>query len=120
MEIQGIAWSGTKTTEFDATSRFFGDTMCLSAGHEEPDFVAFRLPNGDKVFGPPDLTHKHFTTGPVAGFLVEDVEKARDELENAGISSVGPVHCCDGSSAWSQFVGPDGNIYEATRGGSRT
>jgi len=67
-----------------------------------------------------DRTHEHFTTGPVAGFLVEDVEGARAELEKAGISFIGPVHRYDEHSAWSHFVGPDGNVYEITRDGSRT
>ena len=122
MEIQGIAWLGTRTTEFKATARFFGETMGLPAEHEEPDFAVFRLPNGDKVevFGPSDRAHEHFTTGPVAGFLVEDVKGARAELEEAGISFIGPVHHYDESSAWSHFVGPDGNVYELTRDGSRT
>ncbi len=122
MKIRGIAWLGTRTTEFEATARFFGETMGLPAEHEEPDFAVFRLPNGDKVevFGPSDRAHEHFTTGPVAGFLVEDVEGARAELEEAGISFIGPVHHYDESSAWSHFVGPDGNVYELTRDGSRT
>ncbi|CAA9455106.1 MAG: hypothetical protein AVDCRST_MAG01-01-5088 [uncultured Rubrobacteraceae bacterium] len=122
MEIQGIAWLGTRTTEFEATSRFFGKTLGLPAEHEEPDFAVFRLPNGDKVevFRPSDLAHEHFTTGPVAGFLVEDVKEARAELENAGISFIGPVHRYDKNSAWSHFVGPDGNVYEITRDDSRT
>ena len=122
MEIQGIAWLGTRTTEFKATSRLFGETLGLRAEHEEPDFAVFRLPNGDKVevFGPSELAHEHFTTGPVAGFLVEDVEKARAELETAGISFIGPVHRSDAHSAWSHFVGPDGNVYELTRDGSRS
>jgi hypothetical protein len=39
------------------------------------------LPDGDKVevFGPSDRVHEPFTTGPVAGFLVEDAEEARAE-----------------------------------------
>ena len=122
MEIQGIAWLGTRTTEFEATARFFGETMGMPTEHEEPDFAVFRLPNGDKVevFGPSDRTHELFTTGPVAGFLEEDVEGARAELEEAGISFIGPVHHHDERSAWSHFVGPDGNVYELTRDDSRT
>ncbi len=122
MEIQGIAWLGTRTTEFDATSGFFGETLGLPTEHEEPDFSVFRLPNGDKVevFGPSDRDHEHFTSGPVAGFLVEDVEKARREMESAGISFIGPEHHYDESGAWSHFVGPDGNVYELTRDGSHT
>ena len=122
MEIQGIGWLGTRTEEFEATARFFGETMGLPAEHEEPDFAVFRLPNGGKVevFGPSDRTHEHFATGPVAGFLVEDVQEARAELEKAGISFIGPVHHYDEHNASSHFVGPDGNVYELTRDDSQT
>ena len=119
MQVKGLAWLGTRTQEFEAATRFFGETLGLSAEHEEPDFALFRLPDGARVevFGPGDRDHEHFTTGPVAGFLVDDVEEARAELERAGISFIGPVYHYDANSAWSHFIGPDGNVYEITRDG---
>ncbi len=122
MKAKGLAWLGTRTPEVEATTRFFGGPLGLHAKHTEPDFAVFRLPNGGKVevFGPGDRDHEHFTTGPVAGFLVDDVEEARAELESARISFIGPAHPYDQNSAWSHLVGPDGNVYEITRDGSRT
>ena len=122
MKAKRLAWLGTRTPEFEATTRFFGGPLGLHAEHTEPDFAVFRLPNGGKVevVGPGDRDHEHFTTGPVAGFLVDDVEEARAELESAGISFIGPAHPYDQDSAWSHLVGPDGNVYEITRDGSRT
>ncbi len=113
---KGIAWLGTRTSEFEDTARFFKDTLGLQAEHEEPDFAVFGLPNGDKVevFGPGDREHEHFDTGPVAGFLVDDVEEARSSLEADGISFIGPVHAAEDGGSWSHFVGPDGNVYELT------
>ena len=94
--------------------------MGRPAEHEEPDFAVFRWPKGDKVevFGPSDRVHGHFTTGPVAGFLVEGVEETRAEPEKAGISFIGPVHRYDEPDASSHFVGLDGNVYKITRDGS--
>ena len=119
MKAKGLVWLGTRTQNFDDTARFFRDTLGLRAEHEEPDFVVFGLPDGAKVevFGPGDPGHEHFATGPVAGFLVDDVEVARAELEGAGIRFIGPVHHHGEEGAWSDFVGPDGNVYEITRGG---
>ena len=116
MKANGLVWLGTRTHNFDDTVRFFGDTLGLQAVHEEPDFAVFRLPNGDKVevFGPGDGEHEHFDTGPVAGFLVDDVKAARVDLESAGISSIGPVYEADDGGSWSHFRGPDGNVYEIT------
>ena len=116
MKIRGLARLGTRTREFEDTTRFFRDTLGLRVEHEESDFVIFRLLNGDtvEVFGPSERDHKHFRTGPVVGFLVDDVEVARARLEAAGISFIGPVHRSEDGSTWSHFVGPDRNIYELT------
>lgn len=116
MKPKALSWMGTRTDKFEATSSFFRDTLGLDTAHEEPDFAVYRLPNGDavEVFGPSDRTHQHFETGPVVGFLVDDVEQARSELEAAGVSFIGPVHTADDGGSWSHFRGPDGNVYELT------
>ena len=116
MKAKGLVWLGTRTRKFDDTVRFVGDTLGLRMEHEEPDFAVFRLPNGDKVevFGPGDRDHEHFITGPVVGFLVDDVREARKDLEGAGITFIGPVHEADDGGSWSHFTGPDSNVYELT------
>jgi catechol 2,3-dioxygenase-like lactoylglutathione lyase family enzyme len=116
MRAKGLVWLGTRTRNFDDTVRFFRDTLGLRAVHEVPDFTVLLLPNGDKVevFGPGDKGHEHFDAGPVAGFLVDDVAEAREDLESAGIEFIGPVHEADDGGSWSHFRGPDGNVYEIT------
>jgi hypothetical protein len=55
----------------------------------------FILHGGGKieVGGPHVADWQHFTTGPVAGFLVDDVVAATEELRNAGIAILaGAVH----------------------------
>ena len=116
MRARGLAWLGIRTARFEEMARFFGDTLGLQLAHEEPDFLVFGLPNGDKVevFGPGDRDHEHFETGPVVGFLVDVIEEARARLEAAGITFIGPVHGSEEGGSWSHFVGPDGNVYELT------
>ncbi len=121
MKARGLTWLGTRTRRFDETAEFFGETLGLKKEHEEPDFVVFKMPNGDtvEVFGPGDRDHEHFTTGPVVGLLVDDVAEARAELEEAGISFLGPVHTSGDGASWSHFTGPDGHVYELTHPGPR-
>ncbi|HZA85533.1 MAG TPA: VOC family protein, partial [Acidimicrobiales bacterium] len=57
--------------------------------------------------------HRHFTTGPVVGFAVDDIESARAELEASGIDVLGPIQR-GGGLAWLHFRGADGNIWELT------
>ena len=50
----------------------------------------------------------------VAGFLVDNVEQARQELLSAGIELIGPLVKAEEGYAWQHFRAPDGNVYELT------
>jgi catechol 2,3-dioxygenase-like lactoylglutathione lyase family enzyme len=116
VKAKGLVWLGTRTRKFDDMVGFVGGALGLTTVHEEPDFAVFRLPNGEsvEVFGPGDREHEHFDTGPVVGFLVDNVVEARADLEATGITFIGPVHEADDGGSWSHFTGPDGNVYEIT------
>jgi predicted enzyme related to lactoylglutathione lyase len=92
--VKGLVWVGSRTEHYGQMVRFYRDALGLPLEHEEGEFALFRLPDGSKaeVFGPSDTEHTHFTTGPVVGFLVDDVESARGSLEAQGIEFIGPVH----------------------------
>lgn len=115
MELTGLKWFGTRTEKFEETVSFFRDVMKLKVIEKGESFAWFRFPNGDEVeiFGIDEPDHTHFTTGPVIGFGVTDIEGARRELEAAGIKFVGTIHREQGGR-WSHFYGPDGNVYEIT------
>ena len=112
MRILGVSWIGIRSERFEEMLLFFRG-LGLTPQIEEPDFAMFRLPDGDQIeiFGPTIESHAHFSTGPVAGFLVDNVEGVRAELEAAGADLIGPVQT-DGANAWQHFRGPDGNVYE--------
>src|SRR5919107_1602823 len=87
VEIIKLAWVGTRTENFRPTADFFRDVLGLqSAADPLPGFQVLKLPDGSKVevFGADSDVNRHFTTGPVAGFLVEDVDGAAAELRAAG------------------------------------
>ena len=115
MNIKGLAWLGTRTLEFDAMRNLFQNIMGLKLAHEEPGFIVWELPNGDKVelFGDESEYNKFFTN-PVAGFLVEDIDSARAELEAQGIEFIGSTEKAEDGNAWAHFRAPDGFIYELT------
>jgi predicted enzyme related to lactoylglutathione lyase len=113
MEIKRLSWLGVRTDRFEEMTSFLEGTLGLRKEIAEPGRAMFRLPIGDPVdvFDASDERYQHFTTGPVVGFLVDDVEAAAAELEAAGGELVGPVHRGDGF-AWAHFRAPDGNLYE--------
>jgi len=73
------------------------------------------VPSRVEIFGPSDTEHRHLATGPVAGFVVDDMEAARAELEKAGAEFIGLVHGDPGVDEWAHFRAPDGTVYEITR-----
>jgi catechol 2,3-dioxygenase-like lactoylglutathione lyase family enzyme len=115
MQVKGLAWMGTRTTQYDAMVQLFRDGLGLQLAHEDPDFAGLMLPNGDKVevFGPSDQEHTHFDAGPVVGFLVDDVAAACAQLETTGlVEMIGSLQSWPGGTAWQHFRAPDGNVYE--------
>ena len=114
--VKGLAWLGTRTDNYEELVSFWRDVLGMRLSHADAAMSVLELPDGSKVevFGPRDDEHDFFTTGPVAGFLVEDVERARSYLEERGVGFIGPIHR-EGAMAWSHFRGPDGNVYEITQ-----
>jgi hypothetical protein len=69
-----------------------GRVLGIRFSHRDEGFWVFQSPDGSKVevFGPLS-DNAHFTTGPVPGLLVDDVEAATEELRSAGIPISGPT-----------------------------
>jgi catechol 2,3-dioxygenase-like lactoylglutathione lyase family enzyme len=117
MRIIKLAWVGTRTENYQATADFFRDALGLRPDLDLPGFRVLKLPDGSKVevFGPDSDINRHFTTGPVAGFLVDDLQAATDELRTQGVEILLLTENDGSGNAWVHFRAPDGNIYEFTQ-----
>lgn len=118
MNIERIGWLGVRTESAKAMAVFLSKTLGLRLEHSDSDQWIFVLPGGGKVevFSTAAPDKEHFSTGPVAGFVVDDVEAATAELRRVGVPILsGPIHGGD-DSAWVHFRAPDGNVYELTQG----
>ena len=117
MNVLKLAWVGTRTDRAEETAAFFGDTLGLRREPDVQEFWLFTLPDGSKVevFGADSRFNPHFTTGPVAGFLVDDVNATTEELRAAGVEILhGPTVDEESGNAWVHVRAPDGNVYEFT------
>jgi catechol 2,3-dioxygenase-like lactoylglutathione lyase family enzyme len=116
VKIIKLAWLGTRTENFEPTVDFFRDVLGLQSELDLPGFRVLKLPDGSKVevFGPDSDINRHFTTGPVAGFLVDDVSAAASELRSNRIEIL-LTEQDESGNAWVHFRAPDGNIYEFTQ-----
>jgi len=117
VEVRNIRWIGVPTTNYDAMLVFVRDTMGLRLNFQEATTAEFGTVEGDQVqvLAPGDPYFELFTAeahGPVPLFEVDDVGRARAELEAAGIEIVGRPDR-DRHWEWIVFRAPDGNLYEA-------
>jgi predicted enzyme related to lactoylglutathione lyase len=117
MRVTSIGWAGTRTDAYSDMVDFLTTVLGLTLERQEPDLAVLDLPSGDKfeVFGLSDRDHQHFTTGPVVGFVVEDLPAAVAELEQAGVELLGG-HVDERGAGWRHFRAPDGNVYELSTG----
>jgi catechol 2,3-dioxygenase-like lactoylglutathione lyase family enzyme len=133
MQVRRLSWVGTRTTNFDQTKAFFGAVLGLNLVTEAPGFAMFQLPGGEhdyvEVFASDDPDAAYMTTGPVPGFLVDDVVTARTELEAEGFEMVEPLRWMVdvdpdlveatprlADYGWFAFRGPDGHVYNVMQG----
>ena len=117
MEIIKLCWVGTRTDNAEPTVVFFRDVLGLRPEPLGEDFWMAKLPDGGKVeiFGPRTDHNRHFDSGPVAGFLVDNVPAATEELRAAGVEILLEPEVDQWGNAWVHFRAPDGNIYEFTQ-----
>jgi len=117
VQVKRVAWLGTRTEKFDETTAFFRDVLGIPVFHEEPGFAMLQLPGADRdfveVFAPDNPNGAVYTTGPVVGLLVDDIEQARAELDAAGVELIGPIEWLQSMDGygWFHVRGPDGNVY---------
>lgn len=115
MKLRDIVWMGVQTDRFDEMAAFMRGLAGAEPAMTEPGFALWALPSGDliELFAPG--SKPSFREAPVVGFLVDDLEASRRDLEAAGgevVSSYGPNE--DGYATY-HFRAPDGNVYEIVR-----
>jgi hypothetical protein len=121
MKVKGISWIGVGTDSVAAMRSFAIDALGMQvAGQDREDLVVLAIDGGAKLelFGPDsaDASPWLFEANPVvAGFLVDDIEAARDELaRTSGVELLGELQVRPDGYAWQHFRAPDGHVYELT------
>jgi predicted enzyme related to lactoylglutathione lyase len=115
MQVHGVTWVGTRTERWSETVDMLEHLLGLRREDDRPGIAVFTLDNGDtlEVITADEPEHQHFTTGPVVGFAVDDIDAARAELGQAGVELLSPIER-GGGLAWFHFRGADGNVWELT------
>jgi catechol 2,3-dioxygenase-like lactoylglutathione lyase family enzyme len=121
VEVKGIRWLGVGTEKVSLMRSFATELLGLRVvGEDTEHFVELATGDGTKLelFGPSaraDSPWLFESNGVVAGFLVDDIEAARDELALApNVELLGELHVLPDGYAWQHFRAPDGHVYELT------
>jgi catechol 2,3-dioxygenase-like lactoylglutathione lyase family enzyme len=111
--VVSVDFVGVRTNRFDETVALFRDVMGMPVTRQTDGLVGFRL--GDEtvveIYGQTAEFHTFFTTGPVVAFQVENFDRTRQAMLNAGITFIGDVQSAD-CKTWQHFYGPDGTVLE--------
>jgi catechol 2,3-dioxygenase-like lactoylglutathione lyase family enzyme len=121
VKVKGIRWVGIGTERVSQMRSFVIDVLGMTVvGEDTEQFVELDTADGSKfeLFGPAAVTDSPWlfeSNTVVAGFLVDDIEAARDELARApDVELLGELHVLPGGYAWQHFRAPDGHVYELT------
>jgi len=111
----GIGFIGLRTDRFEEMVALFRDLIGLSVLREAPGATWFRLGTDAElhVYADADADHAFFTTGPVVGLRVDDVETTRARMEAAGLEMLTEIERTE-NAAWCHFRAPDGTVLEIT------
>jgi hypothetical protein len=109
----GVGFIGFRTDRFDAMVALFRDLVGLEVLRESPGATWFRLGTDAElhVYADTDADHAFFTTGPVVGLRVADVDATRQRMVEAGLMMLTEVERA-GGSAWCHVRAPDGTVLE--------
>ena len=109
----GVGFVGFRTDRFDEMVAMFRDRIGLSVIHEAPGATWFRLGADAQlhVYADTDPDHAFFTTGPVVGLRVADVDATRAALDADGLRMLTDVERTD-TAAWCHFEAADGTVLE--------
>lgn len=109
MDILGICFAGTSTTNRQPMTEFVADVLCLPPQHVDGvEANLFSLPDGSTfaVASPGGMGE----TARSLGFLVTDLDEAVAELTSAGITT--DEAASNELMRYVHFTAPDGNVYE--------
>ncbi len=109
----GVGFVGFRTDRFDEMVTLFRDRIGLPVIREAPGATWFRLGADAElhVYADTDPDHVFFTTGPVVGLRVEDLDAIRAALEADGLEMLTDVERT-AAAAWCHFRAPDGTVLE--------
>jgi catechol 2,3-dioxygenase-like lactoylglutathione lyase family enzyme len=113
VNASGVGFIGLRTDRFDDMIALMRDRIGLAVIRQAPGATWFRLGIDAElhVYADTDADHAFFTTGPVVGLGVDDVDATRAALTADGLEMLTEIERT-ADAAWCHFRAPDGTVLE--------
>ena len=113
MNLRFPKWIGVVCADFEAQRRFYRDVLALHEEDYGEDWVQFDMGSGVTFeilaqLADPEYDQPRYQVG----FVVDDIEAAREELLGRGVEPVTDIK--GANSYWVYFRDPEGNVFEIT------
>jgi predicted enzyme related to lactoylglutathione lyase len=117
MKVQFPRWIGVVCDDYEGQRKFYRDVMGLQEINEGDDWVQYDMgPNVTFELLRRSSDPEYDRVRYQVGFVVDDIESARNELVANGAEAVTEVMIAsEGSSRWAYFRDPEGNVFEITQ-----
>jgi len=103
-------------SDLKRAAKFYEETLGLEKKYEFSSYVGFECGGVEIGLIPkPKDAHIVSAASPSVEFLVDNVDKARSELERKGVKFVKELHDETWGGRQATFTDPDGNILEVAQ-----
>ncbi|HEY1331588.1 MAG TPA: VOC family protein [Actinomycetota bacterium] len=112
-QLQFPRWVGVVCADLERQRSFYRDVLGLSEADQGDDWVQFDMGPGvtfELIAQSNEAEYDH--SRYQVGFVVDDIDAARQELLGRGVQVVSDVKGSD--SRWAYFRDAEGNVFEIT------
>ena len=113
MAVEKVGFVGFRSTDLEALREIFEEGLEMVPTDTSPYQVGYLLSDGTrlKAYGYANAFHSFFTTGPVVGFSVPDLQRSWERLTRIGVEQLTEIQSED-DRHWVHFRLPDGTVAE--------
>lgn len=102
-----VSWYQVK--DFEAAKKFYGETLGLKKTFEMQGWAEFSHAEGEVAIGLSESSEPDYSAGAIVVLSVDDLERARTELTEQGVTFEGEVQEYPGVVRIATFRDPSGN-----------
>ncbi len=109
-------WIGVVADDFESQRQFYSEVLGLRETASGDGWVNFEVDGHAFEVIQRDAQPQYERRRYQAGFTVDDIESARDELVASGVEQISGIEGGpESANRWCYFRDPEGNVFEITQ-----